>query len=144
MRSERPRDSQRGRVYSWETTIVDEALRTQLTLEECRALIAEALKRYQPAIEIPLVVDGRNGRRAWTIIGKNKISLPVWARTPCVVLHEVSHLLTPLDAASHGPEFVRIMCHLWKWHAGKNYTASAKKWGIQLAHPKSAPKPIAI
>ena len=143
MRSVRARDFQRSRVYSWESTIVDEALRIQLTLEECGDLVEKALKRYQPGMDTPVVVDGRNARRAWANARKKKISLPVWARTPIVVLHEVSHLLTPLTAASHGPEFVRIMCHLWKWHAGKNYTASARRWGIKLAPPKSAPKPAA-
>jgi hypothetical protein len=88
MGSPRPRDSQRSRVYSWENTIIDAPLRNRLTLSECTALVERALQCYQPGMPVPLVVDGRNGKRAWVNIVRNKISLPIWARTPCVVLHD--------------------------------------------------------
>jgi len=65
MGSPRPRDFQRSRVYSWESTIVHEALRSQLTLGECNALVEKALKRYQPTMATPLIIDARNGKKDW-------------------------------------------------------------------------------
>ena len=133
-------DSQRSLVYRWENAAADGALNNPLTLEECRTLATNACYRYRPTEPTPVITDGR-GASAARAHGEYKISLPIWARTPAVVLHEVAHLLSPSGEA-HGPEFVRMMCDLWKWHTGKDYTASARKAGIDVASARNLTHPV--
>ena len=144
MRSTRPRDSQRGRVYAWENSITDDVLCSQLTLDQCQSLVERVFNCFRPAACAPMIIDGRNYKAAWANKVTGKVSLPVWARTPAVVLHEVTHLLAPPKVASHGPEFVRIMCSLWQWHTGRNYVASARRKGLKLAPPNAGARPFTV
>ena len=133
-------DPQQSLVYRWESTAADGQLNDKLTLEECRTLAENACYRYRPTANLPVVTDGRGTRNA-RAYGEYKIGLPTWARTPAVVLHEVAHLLSPSGDA-HGAEFVRVMCDLWKWHTGKDYTASARKAGIDVASARNLSHPV--
>ena len=141
------RDQQRQKVYRWEREVWgrDSNLVKKLTLEECQKLVDLAYRRYRPnALQTPWVTDGRGTRRALAY-GSYKISLPLWARTPGVVLHEVSHTLTNGDScAAHGPEFVRLMCDLWKWYCGVSYVSSAKKSKVKVASANKVLSPIKI
>ena len=141
------RDQQRQKVYTWEREIfqIDSKLAKKLTLEECQKLVNLAYRRYRPnAGRTPQVTDGRGTRRALAY-GSSRIGLPVWARTPGVVLHEVSHTLTNNSScAAHGPEFVRVMCDLWKWHCGVSYVSSARKSKVKVASANKVLSPIKI
>lgn len=147
MKSKRPRDVQRSRVYQWEDEVAKKSrgiLNKKLTLRQCQALAAKAYGRYHPDLHAPLIYARRGTRTALANASRNKINLPNWARTPAVVLHEVAHLVTPRTNASHGPEFVRMMCDLWKWYtgySGNNYPASAERAGLSVASPMSIKRP---
>ena len=139
------RDQQRQKVYTWEREVweIDSKLTKKLTLEECQELVNLAYFRYRPnALRTPRVTDGRGTRRAMAY-GTSKISLPMWARHPGVVLHEVAHTLTcSSDYAAHGPEFVRVMCDLWKWYCGVSYVSSAKKSKVRVSPANKVLTPI--
>ena len=141
------RDQQRQKVYTWEREVweIDSKLTKKLTLEECQELVNLAYFRYRPnALRTPRVTDGRGTRRAMAY-GISKISLPLWARSPGVVLHEVAHTLTNNSSyAVHGPEFVRVMCDLWKWHCGVSYVSSAKKSKVRVSPANKVLAPIRI
>jgi putative metallohydrolase (TIGR04338 family) len=62
------------------------------------------------------VRDGRGTRFALAYDGSMvlrgefypaSINLPRWARDPIVVLHELTHLLSPANEAAHGPTYCR-------------------------------------
>ena len=133
-------DPQQSLVYQWENTAADGALNDRLTLDKCRILAEDACYRHRPMAAPPVVTDGR-GSSAARAYGDYKISLPIWARTPAIVLHEVAHVLTPSGEA-HGPGFVRMMCDLWKWHVGKDYTTSARKAGIDVSPIRDVGHPV--
>jgi hypothetical protein len=147
MKMERPRDIQRSRVYRWEDEVAKKSrgvLSKKLTLSQCQVLAAKAYGRYHPDLPAPIIYARRGTRTALSNASRNKINLPNWARTPGVVLHEVAHLVTPNTNADHGPEFVRMMCDLWKWYtgySGNNYPASAKRAGLSVALPMSIKRP---
>jgi len=108
----RERDSQKSKVYGWEARLqLPDTANKKLTLKECAQMVKRVYRLYdQPA---PRVVDGRGTRNAhgspW------RVSLPRWARTGRVVLHEAAHGLTKIycpGKAAHGPEFVAIFAEL--------------------------------
>ncbi len=130
------RDSQKSRVYAWDRSLEQGE---PMTLDECRQLIESVWEKYavagctgtcalsgtasyrteerRPAA--PTVVDGRGTTIARG--GLHRISLPRWARTKPVVLHECAHAIlehrefhqrTPGGVAAHGPEFARIFMEL--------------------------------
>ena len=139
----RIRDTQRSKVYSWECKQYQGDLASKLTLDQCETLTHKAFYRYRPANTPPRITDGRGTRRAMAY-GSYKISLPVWARMPAIVLHEVAHSLTSTQYAWHGPEFMRLMCDLWKWHTGQDYVRNAKDAGLKVAGPSKVQKPVPI
>jgi hypothetical protein len=46
--------------------------------------------------------------------------LPLFARNPWVMLHEMAHVLTPDEHASHGPEFAGVVLFLVETVLGKD------------------------
>lgn len=135
------RDSQRQKVYNWERSIIDEKLAQQLTLDECKALIQKAYDRYAPGSRFPRI----NGRGTTIARGSPyEISLPTWARTPSVVLHETAHALMPASytRSGHGPEFVRMMITLWEWHTGNTYVRSAQQAKVKIAPASEVRQPV--
>lgn len=120
----KPRDSQRARVYAWESKI--EGYRRPpewKTIEEVQAWAAPIWRaergRYGLVkMLLPKFVSSSWGqRRALAFKGRHEISLPLWARQKPVVLHEMAHLLTPGDE-SHGARFVGVLIGLLARHAG--------------------------
>jgi hypothetical protein len=126
----KPRDSQRQAVYDWEKRA---GLWTQrpsqselLSLAECRTLVERVWVGYTGNTKnVPVLKDGRGRRRAAYHWDDNSIRMPKWSRQAGMVVHEVAHAIMSwkaegaarmcIDAekfASHGPEFVRVLCEL--------------------------------
>lgn len=112
-----PRDNQRQRVYTTEQKVFGYTLNMDAEFPVLRdaqqyvnLVTSSKLWRKVGGPPFVLVKDGR-GRRTAAMVGMTAISLPLWARTRPVILHELSHILTThLDrrVADHGPEFVQI------------------------------------
>ena len=105
------RDTQRSKVYEWENETFPALYRKpEFTLEEARAWlapiwIAERARVGLGNVPVPMIERPHRGqRRALAYTKEHRITLPVWARSKWLVLHEASHLLTPGDR--HGPRFV--------------------------------------
>lgn len=115
--SNRQRDSQRSKVYKWErgffynTYEVNYIGDNKLSLEKCQELVNHIYRTFD--ILPPKVKEGRYGCSAWA--NEFFISLPSWARTKPIVIHECSHGLTDMwfpGSAGHGVEYVGIFYKL--------------------------------
>lgn len=134
-----PRDSQRQKVYDAERTIAawgDERFETLLELEAwLNGILARAwFKRRWPTFRQLSIKDGRGRRSACgesLQIGGNpvigEITMPLWARTKLVALHELAHCLTPNKYASHGREFCKVFVELVQFGMGKEHSDELKK-----------------
>jgi hypothetical protein len=133
------RDYQRENLYKWERKYHSNKM---MTLVECEELVArvfqEQRKNYRPNFRrSPKIGDGRGRRIACAEIRSHKIKLPLWARMPEVVLHEIAHLLIPPteDTPAHGKEFLDCMINLWGAYAGYDVEAmrtSAREAGLKV------------
>jgi hypothetical protein len=59
----------------------------------------------------------------------------------CVLVHEVAHLLTPLDPG-HGPHFCRVVVHMWEHELGIDRAHAlevAARLGVTVAGAEVAP-----
>jgi putative metallohydrolase (TIGR04338 family) len=112
----RPRDVQRQRVYDSEHeafSIRDEDVDWH-TIEEVRLFVASVITsrewtRFGGSRGLAAVLEVRPGRsnqhRGRAHPEKGFISLPPWTWRDWYVLHELAHMLAPLDVAWHGREF---------------------------------------
>ena len=117
-------------------------LRTDMSLEECTALVKEAYALY--GVRPPVVKDGRGRRIACG--GLMFIKLPKWARMNYVVLHECAHGLTMHlgGKEAHGPLFVRVYIELVSKLTGIKVSElylNAKDCGVKIA-PASGAQPL--
>lgn len=112
----RPRDSQKQKVYEWDSHFRQD----HLTLAQCQELVNKACAAH--GVRPPKVQAGR-GYTAYYKPMYNLITLPPWAQNSATVLHEVSHAVIdkkfsrfPVKSedapASHGPEFARVLLEL--------------------------------
>jgi len=114
----KPRDSQRRRLYAAEgqvAAINRDMLPTVLDIE---AFVDEMLAshwlrtQFTPRVlEQIRVVSGRENRAAYA--RGATISVPFWARSKFIVIHEVAHILCGRYygkdfIAAHGPEFATL------------------------------------
>jgi hypothetical protein len=123
---QRPRDSQRKRVYEAERALFpDDLFPPDLTLLQAEALVGRIymdaryrhLDRLRPIP--PAVKDGRGRRRAGYCRARHAIALPRWARRVWVVAHEVAHAFLDHNRhAGHGEEFVAVYLDVLQRHAG--------------------------
>lgn len=154
------RDSQRSKVYAWENACVAQLAHDSIydaefkTLEECadyatpvwnseRGRLGRA-KILAPRIERPArgqrsalahLGDGRQFKAGeWRRDG-GRITLPRWARSRWVILHELAHRLNAgHDGAGHGPRFVGILIGLVARHLEYDATqlmALADEMGVK-------------
>jgi hypothetical protein len=134
------RDFQRGKLYAWERGLSvwdsggPNATPGPLSISECQRLAARASLRYRSSI--PRVTDGRGARSARG--SSSKISLPRWARTAPVVLHEAAHAIDNFRGVNdeHGPIFVRLFIQLLATYLGQDEAAlvrSARAAGLKVA-----------
>lgn len=66
--------------------------------------------------------DGRGTDDALTNFEHGALSLPHWARIRPVVIHELAHLITNIDAANHGPEFVANLVEMYRRFLGSRWS----------------------
>jgi putative metallohydrolase (TIGR04338 family) len=98
----------RGSLYMAEFQTLDEcaAFATPIWAKE-RGRVGLA-RQKAPAIERP-----SRGQRSAIAHFDHRITLPRWARSRWVILHELAHRLNAReDGASHGPRFVGILMGL--------------------------------
>ena len=116
------RDSQRSKVYCAENVISGKRFDDIKELREyvkriCNSSFWKKLNGY-PSV---LVQDGRRRRKACAY-DRYSISMPVWARSEAVTLHELAHTLVNFNkkpVADHGREFVKMFLKLVHHYMGK-------------------------
>lgn len=109
----RPRDSQRARLYRAEGEV--DSGRRLPTVERMQAyadglLMADWFSARWGTRSFE-VRPGFGHRRA-TADGNGVLQMPKWARSELVLLHEISHCLTPVEFAAHGPEYAGVLLAL--------------------------------
>lgn len=119
----RKRDNQRSRVYAWQRRFgqyyrppawktIDEVI------QFAKPIWRSERGRYGMAnVPMPLFESSSWGQRNAIAHHDHRITLPLWARQPPVVLHEMAHRLSPNDEG-HGPRFVGIEIGLLARHCG--------------------------
>lgn len=119
MNPNRLRDSQRSREYDAERqafTSADGFSGPPLfkTAAECQSFVDDVCRTE--GIEPIMVKDGRGRVNAGAYFASRTITLPRWARSRHVILHEIAHHmnrdLNPAPLAPHGPEFARTYLDL--------------------------------
>ena len=149
------RDQQRSRVYNWQDEAVEGYYTPTMTLEESEQLVRKAItwwfrlkntKNARP-FTMPRVIRGRNGTAATGSSGT--ISLPPWAWSEGVVLHETAHCIVDrhnkrYKDGGHGPYFMRVFIELLGHYMKLNrpeLTRSAKKSKIKVHTMAKLPRP---
>ena len=144
MSSDRPRDSQRQRVYDSEkwsgqspaaVRLLDNGSKVRTTGN----VSIEACQEYVDFVCSAAWFQSRWGRKRIKVGHKVygdatwdgwDISVPPWARSEDVLLHEMAHALTPDRYAAHGPEFVGVMLTLVRYavsrEAAQTYRANLR------------------
>jgi hypothetical protein len=114
---QKARDFQQIRVYRWEWAVCERwpDCNPAMDLRACERLVHRVWHDYQPGVQPPQVKGGRSRRVARG--GRLTITLPHWACTKLVVLHETAHSLQRFRPG-HGPEFARFLVDLWEHYAG--------------------------
>jgi putative metallohydrolase (TIGR04338 family) len=134
-----PRDTQRSRLYKAENAafkgnpLGGKRLETVPDIERFVQKVANRApikSRYPELARSPIrVKDGRGRRRACG--GYRSISIPLWARTEWIVLHELAHVATLRrhgeTVAAHGREFVSCYLTLIYFILGKEASAHMRK-----------------
>jgi putative metallohydrolase (TIGR04338 family) len=124
-----PRDTQRARLYAAERAAAAAAGDTfhgrTIPNDECQAWVDDLMRR--PAMQSrwgihPIDVIMKRGGSAYG--GGGRITLPLFARNPWVILHEVAHNLTPNRYAAHGPEFAGVLLFLVRTRLGNEAGAA--------------------
>ena len=112
----RPRDSQRSKVYRAENPVIDQyVIDKPMTLAQVRDYVKAIYQRERVRARFPrwrwgISVKVGSGRtrtsRAWARTMSSEIVFaPGHLHLPMLVLHEVAHCLSPVDAR-HGPVWV--------------------------------------
>jgi len=136
----RPRDSQRSRLYSAERVLSNRDEHGQpcgsvdwTTVAEVQAFVDRVTRsrwwKSRSRVGKIVVKDGRGGMsaRAYRSRGQSVIAIPRWARTRRVVLHELSHHLTPWTAAAHGNLFAANLVDLVRRWMGPDEAEALKE-----------------
>jgi hypothetical protein len=122
MPTTRQRDNQRSKVYAWERKVVatlggEDIYKPDFqTLQECEDFAGPIWTKERGRLGLARVVAPTIDRPSWgqrraMAHHSHKITLPRWARSRWVILHELAHRLTPSDEA-HGPRFVGVLMGL--------------------------------
>lgn len=132
----RTRDNQRSKVYAFEGRASKTLVRLLdgvsgirrhdvpefETLDQCQEFLnpiwtSERGRYGRARVPAPEIVRPNRGQRRALAHDDHRITLPRWARSRWVVLHEAAHRLTPIDEA-HGPRFVGALMGLLVRHVG--------------------------
>jgi len=132
------RDSQRQKVYNAEFSALSRD--GLMSLDECQAYIDSITKtawwRHRSRLRHVEVVAGARNGRAWAHYGRIRTS--PGSRSKPVLLHELSHNLTPntYDVAAHGPEFCANLLALVRQFLGEEEAeklkASLKSYKVKV------------
>ena len=144
----RPKDMQRARVYASEHFEQRSALSRRLLtggkkystgnvhIEACQAYVDAIVSRkwfiarWGPGWTIAVVQksggSAYGGNRGWR---RGRMTLPVFARSEPVILHELAHCLTNHDTkiAHHGPEWAGVYLELVRYAVGKDAAAVVRE-----------------
>lgn len=108
----RKRDSQRSKVYKWESTCVPYG--NILDEIDCIKLINNIC--YDYFVEVPKLDLYSRRRNPYYYSKNHKICIPDYARYSGIIIHEVAHLVHDAygdrSDAWHGPGFVGLYCEL--------------------------------
>ena len=108
-----PRDNQRARIYLAEGEL--DAGRRLPTVDRMQAWV-DGLAATDWFVarwgDRAFEVRPGFGHRRATADQNGILQMPKWARSELVLLHEVAHCLTPVDVASHGPEYAGVLLAL--------------------------------
>lgn len=111
------RDSQRSRCYRWERAAVDDEHWAPVfkRVEDAAAWAEPIWRRERGRVGLANARAPAFERPHWGQVRAfahhdHRITLPRWARSRWVVLHELAHRLTP--GAAHGPRFVGCLIGL--------------------------------
>lgn len=127
-----PRDSQQTTVYNWGWALAKRhpQLGESLTIAQCESLVCDIWSDYR-ADSLPPIVAFPSSNNLSALGKRWKVSLPPWARTPLIVLHELAHAL--LDGGEgqhlepdHGPIFVKMYCDLLEHYGGIDIDAAKR------------------
>lgn len=151
----KPRDSQRSKLYAAEREAFPEMDTTPeyTTNDECKAYVDKVLGRAVVKRHYPRLVErgvevrrpNMGQRRAlahaglsWD--GQYVISLPRWARSRTVILHELAHQATRFQGAAHGWQFAAAYLKLVRTMLGVEAEAKLKaafrKHRVRWTQPK--------
>ena len=150
MRSKRPRDSQRSKVYAAERAIPQgRELASIPEIEKYikRKMKLKGFKKRWPGIHGLRVMDGRGRRSAcgWGQHGVCFIKIPRWYRNEIIVLHELAHgILWNEDRYNehppHGWRFARTMLDLVRYYMGQEAAAALRKSFVKHRVKYNAPR----
>ena len=110
---DRPRDSQRARLYRAENAV--DAGRPLPTVPVMQAYIDEVaatgwfIDRWG---DRSFEVRPGYGHKRATATPDGVLQMPRWARREMTILHEVAHCLTPESFAAHGSEYAGVLLAL--------------------------------
>lgn len=145
----RPRDTQRAKLYRAEREALPgfQALPGQEpSVEECSTFVkkvwgsAWTKKHFRRAyaFPVPWIKDGRG--TTWARGSLHHLSLPLWARTKPVMLHEIAHSLTiASETPAHGPRFAACFLALVRHFLGAEKAALFKA-AFRKHHVRTRPK----
>lgn len=106
------RDFQRQRLYNAERGLMEHNKYQFNTTQDAEKWIKEKIipiLKEDYGISSVKVKDGRGRQSACAYYDRRTISLPRWARTEYVIIHEVAHLPIP---DKHGPMFCALYLRL--------------------------------
>lgn len=157
-RDGRYRDTQRQKVYDAEDVLAvaprSAAARRLLDggskVPSTGAVSIEACQAYVDWLTDQAWFQRRWGRRKLLVRhkvhgnatgGYGRVTLPPWARTEHVILHEVAHGLLPKPHAWHGPEYVGIFLTLVRHTLGED---AGRRFSDKLRQHKASRSMVAV
>lgn len=138
------RDSQKGKVYNAESILPRRQI-GDASLEAVTAYVrrVEASTTWRKLLLrsglLPVVLEVRPGNGcSWARGGRFRLTLPQWARSEAVVLHEMAHAATP--GAGHNWPFAAAFLSLVQTFMGKEAAkvlkASFKECRVKYKAPR--------
>lgn len=157
MRSRRPRDAQRRKVYDAE---IEAGLKRGTPrfeyISDVRDYVLKVRtngylrRRYEHSLQPPIDVQDGGNRAARATGNVSRIRLPRWAWSEYIVLHELAHVITEreygiLNTAWHGREYCEILLDLVRFMLGRDQHDELKRRYKELGvkfRPKKTSAPM--
>lgn len=151
-KSSKVRDSQRRKMYQWESKLEAQyvGMRVKLTPQEAQSLVTKIFTSENMRVPDVFMVKNRQGfiARYWNYdpkTGKSSIEITPRGLTLCTILHEIAHGVRykytdkNKPEAAHGPTFIRVYMDLLVKYAKLDITELRRT--AKEAKLKVAPKP---